>query len=53
MTTKPEERAGFTEGNNAEYTVFVPHDPYGLITALGGEAGGGDTPSAAITASIN
>ena len=38
VPTKPEARPGFTEGNPAQYTFFVPHDPYGLITALGGDA---------------
>ncbi len=27
---------GFVEGNAAQYTLFVPHDPRGLFTALGG-----------------
>lgn len=38
IPTSPEGRAGFTEGNAAQYTFFVPQDPYGLITALGGDA---------------
>ncbi len=29
---------GFAEGNAAQYTFFVPHDPYGLIRSLGGDA---------------
>ena len=27
---------GFVEGNAAQYTLFVPHDPAGLFRALGG-----------------
>ncbi|MDB4995570.1 MAG: alpha,2-mannosidase [Myxococcaceae bacterium] len=30
--------AGFTEGNPAQYTFFVPQDPYGLFKLLGGDA---------------
>jgi putative alpha-1,2-mannosidase len=29
---------GFVEGSPAQYTFFVPHDAYGLIGALGGDA---------------
>jgi predicted alpha-1,2-mannosidase len=29
---------GFVEGNSAQYTLFVPHDPAGLFRALGGRA---------------
>jgi predicted alpha-1,2-mannosidase len=29
---------GFVEGNAAQYTLFVPHDPAGLFKALGGRA---------------
>jgi predicted alpha-1,2-mannosidase len=29
---------GFVEGNATQYTWMVPHDPYGLIAALGGDA---------------
>jgi predicted alpha-1,2-mannosidase len=36
--TDPASTDGFIEGNPAQYTFFVPHDPYGLISALGGEA---------------
>jgi predicted alpha-1,2-mannosidase len=30
--------AGFAEGNSAQYTWMVPHDPAGLFAALGGRA---------------
>jgi predicted alpha-1,2-mannosidase len=29
---------GFVEGNAAQYTLTVPHDAYGMIVALGGDA---------------
>ncbi|MBA3459844.1 MAG: glycoside hydrolase family 92 protein, partial [Deltaproteobacteria bacterium] len=35
---KPTHQRGFIEGNAAQYTFFVPHDPAGLATALGGAA---------------
>jgi predicted alpha-1,2-mannosidase len=38
ITTAPNSREGFTEGNAEQYTFFAPHDPRGLITALGGDA---------------
>lgn len=38
LETKANGREGFTEGNAAQYTFFAPHDPYGLVTALGGDA---------------
>ncbi|MDB4946913.1 MAG: alpha,2-mannosidase [Labilithrix sp.] len=38
IPTPPGGRAGFTEGNPAQYTFLAPQDPYGLITALGGDA---------------
>jgi predicted alpha-1,2-mannosidase len=38
LATKPDGTSGFTEGNATQYTFFVPHDPYGLIEALGGDA---------------
>lgn len=28
---------GFIEGNSWNYSFFVPHDPYGLATAMGGK----------------
>jgi predicted alpha-1,2-mannosidase len=31
--------AGFAEGNSAQYTWMVPHDPAGLLAAIGGRAG--------------
>lgn len=34
----PASGIGFTEGNGAQYTFFVPQDPFGLFTLLGGEA---------------
>lgn len=37
LPTRPDGREGFTEGNAEQYTFFVPHDPYGLVAALGGE----------------
>jgi predicted alpha-1,2-mannosidase len=33
---KPGRGEGFVEGNSAQYTFFVPHDPAGLVDALGG-----------------
>ncbi len=30
--------AGFAEGNSAQYTWMVPHDPAGLFAAIGGRA---------------
>lgn len=38
MPMESAQRAGFTEGNAEQYTFFVPHDPFGLIEALGGDA---------------
>ena len=35
---KPTSQRGFVEGNAAQYTFFVPHDPQGLALALGGKA---------------
>jgi predicted alpha-1,2-mannosidase len=32
----PTSEDGFVEGNGAQYTWFVPHDPAGLFAALGG-----------------
>lgn len=32
----PAGQEGFVEGNAAQYTLFVPHDPAGLFRALGG-----------------
>ncbi|HEX7664673.1 MAG TPA: glycoside hydrolase family 92 protein, partial [Polyangiaceae bacterium] len=37
VTTSTSSKVGFTEGNPAQYTFFVPEDPYGLITLLGGD----------------
>ncbi len=34
----PSHQRGFIEGNAAQYTFFVPHDPLGLAAALGGKA---------------
>lgn len=34
----PTHQRGFVEGNAAQYTFFVPHDPEGLARALGGTA---------------
>lgn len=34
----PASTDGFVEGNAAQYTFFVPHDAYGLIEGLGGDA---------------
>ena len=35
---KPTHERGFIEGNAAQYTFFVPHDPTGLAAAMGGPA---------------
>lgn len=35
---KPTSQRGYVEGNAAQYTFFVPHDPEGLARALGGTA---------------
>jgi predicted alpha-1,2-mannosidase len=34
----PSSEEGFVEGSAAQYTFVVPHDPYGLVAALGGDA---------------
>jgi predicted alpha-1,2-mannosidase len=33
---RPGAKRGFVEGNGAQYTWFVPHDPAGLFAVLGG-----------------
>ncbi|MEO6419107.1 MAG: GH92 family glycosyl hydrolase [Polyangiaceae bacterium] len=38
VASDPASNVGFTEGNAAQYTFFVPQDPYGLFTLLGGDA---------------
>lgn len=35
---RPTNQRGYIEGNAAQYTFFVPHDPDGLAAALGGRA---------------
>jgi predicted alpha-1,2-mannosidase len=35
---RPGSKRGFVEGDGAQYTWFVPHDPAGLFAALGGRA---------------
>ncbi len=35
---RPSYQRGFIEGNAAQYTFFVPHDPLGLAAHLGGPA---------------